>query len=746
MRVSAAYTALWLAIAGALLALTLLLRPRGAMAALAAACVTALLFCARTGAVMRDTLPPEGSYTAQGIVQQTPRLRDDGRHIAVQLRDVTLTGGDGSVFSLDGLYWTAYVDPEAPLPTPGSAISASGRLYAPSGQRNPYGFDFRLYLKQNHMSAGFYNSGEYTVTDGTPPSLRARIIRLRYRLLDQIALVFREHAALPMALLLGERDAMTDEDRAAFTRVGIAHILAVSGLHISLIVAALTLLLRPFLSPGKQLWVVGGFLLLYALLLDLRPSVVRAGILTFGYLSVRARGRQGDPLSVLAVAMLLILWLTPSDLLSAGFQLSFAAALGLVLLSRPVRRLTSRFLGKTAGGLFSATLSAVAGTALPSIQTFHSFSLAGLLFSPIVCAALSVLLPACMALLLFSAVWLDAARLLAVPVGWTLDAMTRGVGMAAALPMMSVNCPSIPWPFYPLIIAGIILFSSYAPARLRGVRRWAILGALLVAGSAAHLLTIDRGLAYLQLDDGNADCAVLQDARHTTVVDCGDDGQDLCNYLLATGRRVQTLVLTHLHTDHCLGAQALMDSRIPIDCLIIPDGAEKAQLSDEALALLERLKAYCAETRVVAAGDSWQTPRASYQVLWPAQGAVRPGQDANDYSLCLRCTMADTAFLLTGDLSGRYEGYAADAADVLKVAHHGSRSSSSAAFLADVRPQTAIISVSANADAARPDGEVPGRLHDIGAAVYTTAGCGAIRVDVFSGGYTVRPYLYQEAP
>ena len=442
--------------AALLLVMCFCLRPTGAALTTAAAVTIALLFMARTAMVWDAPFPPEGAYTAEGIVLQEPHLRENGRHVSVHLRDVTLTDGAGAVRRLDGLYWTAYVDEGYPLPAPGSAVRLSGHLYAPSGQRNPYGFDFALYLKQNHLSAGFYNGGDYETVDVAPLRLRPALIRLRYALLDRLDSAFGGRSALPKALLLGERQALSEKDREAFARLGIAHVLAVSGLHISLIVAALRLLVRRFLTGRKQLWLFAVFLLLYALLLDLRASVVRASILTFAYLYVRARGRSGDPLSAMALAFMTILMISPVDITSAGFQLSFAAATGIVLLYRPVYRVTRRVLGRRGGGLLASTVSAVAGTALPSIQTFHCFSIAGFVFSPLVCALLAYLLPLCLAALAVSFVWMDAAKWLAWPAGWALELISQGASAAAAWPYMSVNCPAIPWPFYPLVTAGIM--------------------------------------------------------------------------------------------------------------------------------------------------------------------------------------------------------------------------------------------------------------------------------------------------
>ncbi len=737
---------IWLAAGIILLAAIALARPRGRALTMAVAIAAALLFTARSSAVNSVSLPPSGEYTVEGVVMQAPRVDKNGQHVSVQLRDVTLTGSDGQTRHAEGLYWTAYVDEEWILPEPGSIVRLAGRLYHADGRRNPYGFDFSLYLKQNHMTAGFYNSGEYETAADAPLSFLAAAVRLRYALLSRLDEAFGERSALPKALLLGERDAMSDEDRAAFARVGIAHVLAVSGLHISLIVAALSLIVRHFMSGKKQLWLFGAFLLLYALLLDFRASVVRAAILTFTYLFVRSRGRNGDPLSALSLAFMIILMLSPVELMSAGFQLSFAAALGIVLLNRPVRRVTDRLLGRKAGGVFASTVSAIAGTALPSIQTFHSFSLAGFVFSPIVCVLLACLLPLCLVTLVLSLVWMDAARILAFPVGCILQWMTDGVSAAAQWPYMSVNCPSIPWPFYPLIIAAILLFSGYVPMRMRGMRRLAVLAALFAVGSVLHLAMLDNGVSYLQLDVGSADCAVIQDGRHTTVIDCGEDGRDLCDYLLAKGRRVNTLVLTHLHADHCLGAQDLIDNRIPIDRLVLPEGAERMAVSEEALELFGKLREYCGEVTVVSAGDTWNTERTVAAVLWPEKNGIRSGKDANDYCLCLEYRLSDTVMLLMADLPGVYEPYVRARADILKVAHHGSRSSTTESFVAYAAPETAIISVSHNADAADPEGIVQTRLAASGAEVCTTADCGAIRIQPVDGGYRVIRFTKEGAP
>ena len=128
-------------------------------------------------------------------------------------------------------------------------------------------------------------------------------------------------------------------------------------------------------------------------------------------------------------------------------------------------------------------------------------------------------------------------------------------------------------------------------------------------------------------------------------------------------------------------------------------------------------------------------------MLWPERNGYRIGKDANDYCLCLEYRLGEMTVLSASDLTGTYEQYVGEPADVLKVAHHGSRASSTPGFLARVSPRTAVISVSGNAEAARPDGAVQTRLRELGIQVYTTADCGAVRIRPENGGYRVIPYI-----
>ena len=597
----------------------------------------------------------------------------------------------------------------------------------------------RQYLLERGIPVGLYNQGEYRVTDGNRADLRACAARAKTRLLARLDQLFGEDSALPKALLLGWRQELGEETLASFSHAGVAHVLAVSGLHVSLLAAALSLLMRKFMGQKGRLALVALFLITYCFLLDFRAPAVRASVLTLSMMAGGLRRRKTDTLSALCLSFLLIVFLQPGDMSSVSFQLSFGAVLGMMLLGKRLEGLLSPLFGRRIGRAVSAALSASLGTVIPVMGTFHYFSLVGLVFSPLMCAVLAVLLPVYGVLLALSFLYLPAVRPLAALVGAFSRWMLRAVGWAAALPGAFVNTPAFPWPLIPFTVLLMWLFSPYS--LLRGKKRLAVLGAAFLLGCAGHLLTIDRAVSYTQMDVGGADCAVLQDGRRTVVVDTGEDGQDLCAYLLSTGRRADLLVLTHLHMDHCGGVRELLRRNIPIGRVVIPIGAESQQVSLSALQLIASLRAHGIPVEEAGAGDRWEEGNIALTAVWPDRATIRTGQDPNDYCLVLRAEMGETSLLLCGDLSGAYEAYAAQPADVLKTAHHGSASSSSEAFLRRVRPALALISTAAGRNAADADGEVPVRLRELGIPYETTAVAGAIRIETRGDCFTVQPFL-----
>ena len=276
-------------------------------------------------------------------------------------------------------------------------------------------------------------------------------------------------------------------------------------------------------------------------------------------------------------------------------------------------------------------------------------------------------------------------------------------------------------------------------------RKAALALALLSVSGAVWHFTACRDVRFIQLAMGQADSAVILENGETVLIDAGAYGGDLASYLLATGRRADHLILTHLHADHCMGVEQLMENGVPIGAVYLHQGAESAKIDEKCKSLIQALRDRGVPIRYLAAGDTLRIGRVTLTVTWPVSQGVRPDQDANRYSMVLLCDLDGVKLLTAGDVTGNYENYAARDADILKAAHHGSKSSTGEAFLSAVSPSVALIT--AGPSASMPSGDTLARLSQRGIQVLNTARCGAITLTVRNGAGILTTFLKtEEAP
>lgn len=686
------------------------------------AAVVALGFL-RSYAIYHPSVPEAATYAVSGVVADEVRINEEGQARTI-LRRLALDGKPVS----GGAYWTGYPQELPEGFGPGAAVTVTARVYDPSGADNPGGFNLREYLLQRGVRMGLSGMDDVKVTSGGF-TLSGWAARVRHALTDGLTRAMGEEAGgYAAAMLLGNRELIASEDRAAFNRLGIAHVLSVSGYHVGVLAGLLALLFRRLrVRQGIRTAVTAAMLAAYCLLTGMNPPVIRAAALVVLYQLGRLQQRQNIGLHLLSASAVLMLLVSPAQLMSASFQLTYGAMLGLQLVFPELKRLPvlrdSRFRGLWES--LCAAFAAQLGILLPQIYWFQQLPLLALPLNIIVMAGAGILI---------SLYWLVLAMLAVPPAAALLGAAAGAItrGLLGVIRLLSHIEGIVLW----VRQANVVTFLGWTVVMAALSSLWTRRRKLAVLlGTTIMVLSLIpwpyTGASYIQFDVGSADAALLRNREMVIVADAGEDGDALATYLKQHRLSVDLLMLSHLHTDHTGGVRALLDSGIPVKTVCVPEGALDAAIDGSMRELLEELLSTGAELRVLARGDTVALPDGMMTVVWPERDKVRAGMDANLHSLVVLVEIKGTSMLLTGDLDGDYERYAAVPADILKVAHHGSSASTSEAFLAAVDPEMLILSCG---DAARQrsmeerSGNTP---------LYGTREHGAIVIEFQDGGYAV---------
>ena len=717
------------ALACALLAVFLL---AGRLRLAACLAVSFVLGVCAGSVAFHPALPPEGDYEVRGVISDEVTSGSFGQY------RLCLTGMelDGRPLSA-GAYWTFYADKEPAGLLPGKAVSFHASLYHPRGAVNPEGYNFRESLLQRGITVGLYGKDGLVIRDPEQFNFRGAVAALRHRLsLSLRDTLGEETGAYASALLLGMRSLIPSADRKAFSDLGIAHILSVSGFHVGLLIGMLAALFRLLrLRQGIRLSLYAVILFLYAALCGFSQPVIRASLLLLLSLEGRILNRPRSGLHLLSGVLFLMVLFSPVQVTSASFQLTFCAFFGLVWFEPLARRLCARVRLKPVRALLRAlvlTFGVQLALLFPELLFFQRLPLLVFLVN----------LPATLVFSLLIALFWLVLLLLPVPglaalISGPLSALTglllSGIRSLGSLPGLTlwIRMPDL------LTALGVLLVLAACCAFVR-MRGW-LRAALAAAGAALLVLSLlpapHTSVEYIQFSAGNADAAVLRDRDVTLVLDTGEEDATLSGYLRKHRLVPDAVILTHLHADHAGGLRSMMEDGIPVPVLYLPEGAEAQQVHPDFLLLLEDLRNAGTEIRILSRGDVLPLPSGFLEVLWPERGKTRPGQDANNYSLVSRITLNGIVFLHTGDLPAAYDRYCAVPADLLKAAHHGSPSSVSEDFLSAVSPGAVLLSCrrQSRLDSFRERiGNIP---------VYGTPECGAVTVRFLDDGFTVVPFL-----
>ena len=743
------------ALAGAALALALAAgrwRHHAAAALLLALCAAAIGFATtslRASQALRAGLPPalEGvDLVVTGVVAELPRADLIGTRFVLATESALLHGAPVVVPPRLSLGWYRGPDGDTLLSGPAEDVRAGQRwrlpvrLRRPHGSVNPHGFDLELWMFERGLGA----SGSVRARADAPAlkladDAGAPVQRLRQTLRDALQRQVDDPAAAGVlaALLIGDQAAIDRSGWELYRITGVAHLMSISGLHVTMFAwlagGVMGWLWRrhprlPLLLPAPQAARWGGLTAAaaYALLAGWGVPAQRTVGMIAVVVVLRGAGVRWPLAGVLGAAALAVTVADPWALLQPGFWLSFVAV-ALLVASEPAQRPVpaarcwrDAALQVVRAGLRTQAVATV-GLAPLTLVFFQQISLVGFVANLGAIPLVTLLVvPLAMGGVLLPPLWSVAAAL--------VQGLTTALQGLAGLPLALWSAAvAPPWAVACGLLAGALAVLPL-PWRLR----------LLALPLALPLLVppVDRPAAgqfeLVVADVGQGTAVLVRTQRHLLVYDTGpaytpevDAGSRVLLPLLR-GRgetRVDLLMLSHRDSDHVGGAASLLAG--------VPVSALSSSLADEH-PLRQAADERGLPHRPCAAGQRWWWDGVAFAVLHPGPGAPAPGQKPNALSCVLRVQAADGASaLLTGDIEAPQEAALlqrhADAlrSDVLLVPHHGSKTSSTAAFLDAVAPGAAVVQAAYRSRFGHPAPPVLARYAERGIHVRRSDRCGA---------------------
>jgi competence protein ComEC len=568
-------------------------------------------------------------------------------------------------------------------------------------------------------------------------------VRWRASLVDRLERLYGARAPLVAALTLARREGMDRDLGDAFARVGIAHLLAISGFHVGVIAGVLVALLMALGVDDRRasLGAAGGAWL-YVGLIGFPDAACRAALILGAAALTRARGRPPARWGSLGAALLVLLALDPRRLASPGFQLSFAGAAGLTAwagpMSRTLQRVSRGRVPRAAALALSAGVAATLSTLPVVAWHFERVSLLGIPVTLVATPLVTLGLVGALGSLALDFVSHGLASALADGVGLLMGLLEALARRTASLTWASA------WTTRGSVLGGLAgvaaaMWLARGP-RIGARARRALTVVYVCSGLVAWplLLSLEgRGtVEVLMIDVGQGDAIALRSPRGRWVlVDTGPASEDadpggnaVVRALESRGvRRLEALVLTHPDLDHIGGATAVLSS---FDVGVVLDPGLPAG-KDAFVEALELAAERRVPWRAARAGDRIDLDGLSLVVLYP-DGDLSPDAETNASSVVLHASLGRFDALLTGDaykdVDRRVAATLAEPVEVLKVGHHGSDSSTDPLLLEEGRPALALISVGRFNRYGHPAPAVIDRLERSGAEIRRTDSEGTVAV------------------
>ncbi len=674
----------------------------------------------------------------------------------------------------------------------GDRVTGIASFKCGEGMRNPGGYSTRLMSRSNGVAhAGYLVRCDIERVDHIMWTIRRLPDLLRDRVRFHVPSFWEstESGALLASFTLGDTGLLSDIERYHLRVSGLSHLTSVSGTHLYFFLVPFQNLARRMKRTrrGKQrmLFVLT---LVPGMLCGWKSGIARASLSVFLLRLDTVFGRRRDPINLLLFVATCLLALNPFAIRCQSFWMSLAAAGSIRFVSTSVNGRRSRIAEYPADGkkqteknlrvksrtgcflnravyslkrIFLISLTAQVAVLPYTLMTSAGFQLLSPLTNTLAMPLASCLTAfAYVSVVVLSLIPVDSCRLMRA--GTFLASLINPLAglfhkLARWAATVRLTFMPIEWLVMILFVAllGYVIFQLNTRSAI--IKRFAVI--IVTIGLAVSILWITRErkdwrVIFLDVDQGDA-TLIISPEGYTCLIDGGDRGHGFYTILpvvrLFSLRRIDIAIVTHAHGDHATGIAELLECRM-IERLCMPvvshresrsSGEEdwEVDLTETLLMLADEGGVYCVALK---AGDRLELGSLLIDVFYPEE--ERDNRDLNDDSLVLRCEIGGFKILFTGDVTETGERQLLSrsidlSADVLHVPHHGSKSSSSMAFLESVSPRMSVISVGRDNRFSHPHACVLQRLRDIGSDVFRTDRSGALILNIREGKGTMTEWI-----
>lgn len=608
----------------------------------------------------------------------------------------------------------------------GDSLYIEGEFKQPEEARNYKGYNYKQYLKTKKI-IGTVELEKVKILKSSNGSF---IHNIQKYIRDTInGTLTDEEGNLLLAILLGDKDKLSEDIQESFKTSNLSHMLAVSGAHVSYIILGLTYVLQNSIigkKNGKIVCII--FLLAFMAITNFTPSVTRACIMAILTLFSSIIYRKSDVYTNISVAALITLIFNPYSLLDLGFQLSYGGTIGIIIFIKRIQEKKSN--SKVINYIKQmALVSIYANIIIIPIMMYHfntvsfTFIISNIMASPI----LGIIVITGFLFIIASITVKPLTRLIAIFIKPILSILIKISQICSKLPFSNILVVT-PYMFNVISYYAIILYCIKSKKNNKCKIIICLLIVLILINFIIYIFPQKLRIFFIDVGQGDSTLIITPDKKTVLIDGGGSDSFDvgekvLLPYLLDRRiLKIDYVLISHFDTDHCGGILTIME-KVKVKNIIISEQAEHSENYERFKKLMIHKKIRLIE---VKKGDKIKIGRYSeFKILFPTSRLLSENP-LNNNSIVAQFNYNNFKMLFTGDIEKLAEQQilktekAEIRADILKVAHHGSKTSSIPEFIKAVRPKIALIGVGKNNTFGHPNQQTIKNLENIKCRIYRT--------------------------